>query len=112
MFETEPFLPARLWLRLADFAHPRDVVTDAELSPQDKREILACWASDAHVPESRPALRWLPGTPGPVPLRSVLAALAALDRRTSRETAPSGAVLAAFAAQRRGTISSDRHGLA
>jgi hypothetical protein len=95
---SEPCLPARLWLRLADFAHPADVAADAELSPEEKRQILACWASDAHVPDSRPALRWLPGTPGPVPLRSVLAALDGLDH----PAATPGAVIAAFAAGRRG----------
>jgi hypothetical protein len=74
------------------------VVADPELGPEERRQILACWASDAHVPDSRPALRWLPGTPGPVPLKSVLAALEALDR----PAAMPGAVIAAFAAGRRG----------
>jgi hypothetical protein len=94
----EPCLPARLWLRLADFAHPADVAADPELSPEEKRQILAGWASDAHVPDSRPLLRWLPGTPGPVPLKSVLSALASLDR----PVAMPGAVMAAFQAQRAG----------
>jgi hypothetical protein len=102
---SEPCLPARLWLRLADFAHPADVVADAGLAPQDKRAILACWASDAHVPDSHPALRWLPGTPGPVPLRSVRAALDALDH--VRAT-PDG-ILAAFAAGRRGQAGHPRN---
>ena len=90
-----PISSARLALRLADFAHPADVLA-ADLAPGEKREILACWASDAYVPNSRPALRWLPGTPGPVPVKSVLAALTALDRQAEKDS-----VLAAFAAGRR-----------
>jgi hypothetical protein len=101
---SEPCLPARLWLRLADFAHPADVVADPDLGAEEKRRILACWASDAQVPDSRPALRWLPGTPGPVPLKSVLAALEALDH----PAATPGAVIAAFAGARRGPAGNAR----
>lgn len=99
MFAADPNLPARLLLRLADFAHPSDVAADVDLSSEEKRRILACWASDAHVPQSRPTLRWLPGTPGPVPLNSILAALRALDR----QMAPAEIVLADLAAQHRVT---------
>jgi hypothetical protein len=43
------------------FAHPADVVRDADLSLNEKRAILASWASDACAPEAAPALREIPG---------------------------------------------------
>jgi hypothetical protein len=73
------FLPARLALRLEDYPHPRAVALAGDLSLAEKRQLLAAWASDAHALEGRPAFRWLPGTPGPVPVDHVLAALAQLD---------------------------------
>lgn len=39
------------------FAHPSDVVRDADLTLNEKRAILASWASDACAVESAPALR-------------------------------------------------------
>lgn len=43
------------------FAHPRDVVRDADLSLNEKRAILASWASDACALEATPELREIPG---------------------------------------------------
>jgi hypothetical protein len=71
-----------LALKMQDFAHPWDVVLDPSLRPEQKRAILASWASDAAAVVSRPAFRWLAGTPGPVPLAQVRSALLALDRIT------------------------------
>jgi hypothetical protein len=62
------------------FLHPLEVLKDQELDPSEKREILAAWASDASAVEHRPSQRWLLGTPGPVPLSEVLAALRRLDQ--------------------------------
>jgi hypothetical protein len=39
------------------FAHPMDVVRDADLTLNEKRAILASWASDACAIEAAPALR-------------------------------------------------------
>ena len=39
------------------FAHPMDVVRDADLTLNEKRAILASWASDACAVEAAPELR-------------------------------------------------------
>lgn len=80
-------LSGYLAIRAADFAHPREVLSDPELDPTEKRAILAAWASDASAVESRPEFRWLPDTPGPVALSHILAALSALDVETERQSA-------------------------
>jgi hypothetical protein len=49
------------------------------LSGSEKRALLATWASDACAVEGQPAWRWLPGTPEPVAVDDILAALQALD---------------------------------
>jgi hypothetical protein len=69
------------WLRPAvGFNHPREVLKDADLDLAEKRAILASWASDASAVQDQPTLRWLLGTPEPVPLADVREALARLDR--------------------------------
>lgn len=80
-------LTGYLALRVADFAHPRDVLSDPNLDPVEKRKILAAWASDASAVNSRPTFRWLSGTPGPVSLLHVLAALRDLDAETEQQSA-------------------------
>ena len=60
---------------------PTDVVRAASLSVDDRRAILAAWASDLYAVDSHPALRHLPGTPEPVSIDAVQAALRELDRR-------------------------------
>lgn len=62
------------------FRHPREVLAYPNLSPAEKRAILASWASDARAVESCPTLRCLPGCRAePVPLHEILDALQALD---------------------------------
>jgi len=61
------------------FSDPLDVLKDPHLTARQKREILSSWASDAAAVQDEPRLRWLLGTPEPVPLDDVLAALARLD---------------------------------
>jgi hypothetical protein len=68
------------------FSHPRDVLKDPDLSLEEKRSVLASWASDASAVQDRPELRWLLGTPEPVPLAEVREALARLDRWTGAIT--------------------------
>jgi hypothetical protein len=68
------------WLRPAvGFDHPRDVLKDPGLDLAGKRQVLASWASDASSVREEPSLRWLLGTPEPVPLADVLEALTRLD---------------------------------
>ena len=75
------------------FDHPRDVLAATHLSEQEKRAILASWASDQYAVESIPALRHYPGSSGAVSLAEVLAALRSLDGQTSDgcEASPDGA---------------------
>jgi hypothetical protein len=60
---------------------PIDVLNARALSADDKRAILAAWASDLYSVDSQPALRHLPGTLKPVSIDEVQAALQELDRR-------------------------------
>jgi hypothetical protein len=69
------------WLRPAvGFNHPRDVLKDPLLDTPEKRAILSSWASDASAVQDEPTLRWLLGTPEPVPLADIREALDRLDR--------------------------------
>ena len=65
------------------FDHPSDVLSDPDLSLNEKRAILASWASDACAVEAAPALKCAPGTEHPVPVDEVLEALRALDKQAS-----------------------------
>jgi hypothetical protein len=65
------------------FAHPRHVVEDPDLTLNEKRAILASWASDACAVEAVPALRRAPGAAEPVRFDDVMDALRALDQQAS-----------------------------
>jgi hypothetical protein len=78
-FDLNAFLhPGRV------FAHPTDVVHDSGLSLQEKRAILASWASDACALESAPALRRGPPGGKPVNFDEVMDALRMLDGPSGR----------------------------
>lgn len=62
------------------FEHPRDVVGDPDLTVNEKRAILAAWASDACAVEAVPALRRPPGGQRLVAVDEILDALRALDK--------------------------------
>jgi len=62
------------------FDHPDDVVHDPDLTVNEKRAILASWASDACAVEALPALRRPPGGRQVVAVDAVLDALRALDK--------------------------------
>jgi len=64
------------------FAHPAEVVMDADLTLSEKRAILASWASDACAVEAVPALRRPPGS-RPVRFDDIMDALRALDRQAA-----------------------------
>jgi hypothetical protein len=61
------------------FEHPSDVVNDPDLSLNEKRAILASWASDACAVEAAPALRKNPHG-RLVAFDDIMDALRALDR--------------------------------
>jgi hypothetical protein len=61
------------------FAHPAEVVNDPDLTLNEKRAILASWASDACAIEAAPELRSAPKGP-PVRFDDIMEALKALDR--------------------------------
>jgi hypothetical protein len=62
------------------FEHPHQVVGDPDLTLNEKRAILASWASDACAVEAAPALRCAPGARRPVSVDDILEALRSLDR--------------------------------
>jgi hypothetical protein len=69
------------------FEHPSEVVKDPDLTLNEKRSILASWASDACAIEAVPTSRRLPGGKQPVHFDEVMDALRSLDeeaRRTRR----------------------------
>jgi hypothetical protein len=61
------------------YARPADVLEDASLDADAKKEVLSFWASDACAVESAPALRQLPGAPSPVSIDEIMSALLLLD---------------------------------
>ncbi|WFU11600.1 hypothetical protein QA646_24740 (plasmid) [Rhizobium sp. CB3090] len=75
------------------FGHPREVLTDENISKDEKQAILASWASDISAIESIPALRRYPGMSQIVSYDEVLAALKALDDddqcRVTQNSSPS-----------------------
>ena len=66
------------------FSHPADVVNDADLTVNEKRAILASWASDASAVEAVPELRRAPiNGERTVAFDHVMDALRALDARAT-----------------------------
>jgi hypothetical protein len=74
------------------FEHPRHVLADPDLTVNEKRAILASWASDACAVEAAPALRCAPGGRQPVSVDEILEALRDLDRQ-ARASEPEGSRL-------------------
>jgi hypothetical protein len=64
------------------FASPADVVDDPDMTVQEKRAILAAWASDACAVEAAPELR-NPQTAGLVRFDDIVKALNKLDSATA-----------------------------
>jgi hypothetical protein len=71
------------------FVHPQAVVDDPGLSLNEKRAVLAAWASDACAVEAAPGLRQAPGGANAVSVDEILEALRELDRRFASIVAPS-----------------------
>jgi hypothetical protein len=62
------------------FSHPRDVLQAEHISKDEKRAIIASWASDIFSVESIPALRLYPGTDKAVSYDDIIDALKILDK--------------------------------
>jgi hypothetical protein len=63
------------------FEHPQAVVDDGDLTINEKRAILAAWASDACAVEASPALRAVPVAARRVAVDDILQALRQLDKQ-------------------------------
>jgi hypothetical protein len=64
------------------FGHPTEVVNDPDMTLNEKRAILASWASDACAIEAAPDLRLNPGG-APVRFDDIMEALRTLDRQAN-----------------------------
>ena len=64
------------------FNHPSEVVNDSDLTLNEKRAILASWASDACAIEAAPELR--KGPKAPVRFDDIMEALRTLDKQANR----------------------------
>ena len=64
------------------FGHPSEVLNDPDLSLNEKRAILASWASDACAIEAAPELRLNPRG-APVRFDEIMEALRTLDRQAN-----------------------------
>lgn len=64
------------------FAHPDDVLRDPDLTLNEKRSILASWASDACAVDSAPGLR-MNALGKPVSWDEIMDALRSLDRQAT-----------------------------
>ena len=69
------------------FAHPMDVVRDEDLTLNEKRAILASWASDACAIEAAPDLR-VNRSRSVVRWDDIMDALRTLDRETEKYAKP------------------------
>jgi hypothetical protein len=67
------------------FEHPQQVVADADLTLNEKRAILASWASDACAVEASPELRQ-PSDGPPIRFDDIMDALKALDAERARSS--------------------------
>lgn len=67
------------------FDHPLEVVHDPDLTLNEKRAILASWASDACALEAAPELREIPSGRR-VRFDEIMDALRALDREAGRNS--------------------------
>src|SRR5438067_6656984 len=64
------------------FAHPSEVVNDPDLTLNEKRAILASWASDACAIEAAPELRSCPSGTS-VRFDEIMEALRTLDKKAN-----------------------------
>lgn len=67
------------------FGHPSEVVDDPDLTLNEKRAILASWASDACAVEAAPPLRCAPGSNTVVTFDEIIEALRTLDKQANEQ---------------------------
>ena len=67
------------------FSHPSEVVADPDLTLNEKRAVLASWASDACAVEAAPVLRQPPHGPS-VKFDDIMEALRKLDGEAAKTT--------------------------
>jgi hypothetical protein len=67
------------------FEQPQDVIRDPDLTVNEKRAILASWASDARAVEAAPALQRSQSARRAVSVDKILGALRSLDRQANAE---------------------------
>jgi len=79
--QNDPFDLDALLHPAGAFAHPANVVRDPDLTLNEKRAILASWASDACAIEAAPELRGPPGASRTLAFDDVMDALRELDRQ-------------------------------
>jgi hypothetical protein len=89
------------------FAHPMDVVRDADLTLNEKRAILASWASDACAVEASPELR-VNASGAAVGWDDVMDALCILDREADTYGKPLPHYKRVLAKKRAGLLRSGR----
>jgi len=89
------------------FEHPNDVVSDPDLSLNEKRAILASWASDACAVEAAPALRKTPSG-RVVSFDEIMDAMRSLDGEFARSTRANSSKAASV--NRRGVSGPGNHG--
>lgn len=70
------------------FEHPKDVVDDPDLTLNEKRAILASWASDACAVEAEREFRRTPGGKKIVRFDDIVEALRDLDREARARPMP------------------------
>jgi hypothetical protein len=92
------------------FDRPADVVNDPDLSLNEKRAILASWASDSCAVEAVPALRCPPGGKRFVRFDEVMEALRDLDERARPKSVPGGVRASMRRATKRGRSSDEGEG--
>jgi hypothetical protein len=70
------------------YSHPTDILRDTDLTLNEKRAILASWASDASAVVSNPTLRRAPLSDRPVTFDEIMEALRSLDRLAVADQKP------------------------
>src|SRR5690349_20325700 len=70
------------------FGHPSEVVSDPDLTLNEKRAILASWPSDACAVEAVPSLRRRTDAKAPISFDDVMEALRGLDRQIAQQADP------------------------
>jgi len=75
------------------FNHPYEVLAAEHIDKNEKRAILASWASDQFAVESMPILRHYPGTERAVSYEEILNALKALDEDLQSPHDPASSLL-------------------